>query len=81
MGSGFDYKVNTTQVRFLYRRPHPPENITFTFHTDAIAQEENETLVIELATAPETNAPPSGQGIFFKNNITMTIVDSDGKRI
>ena len=79
-GSGFDYTVSTNQVRFLYRRPDPPEDITFVFRTDAIAQEENETLILELVTTSGTNAPPSGDGVFFRNTINLTIVDSDSKR-
>ena len=79
-GSGYDYTVSTNQVRFLYRRPDPPEDITFIFRIDAIAQEENETIILELVTTSGTNAPPSGDGVFFKNTINLTIVDSDSKR-
>ena len=78
-GPDFDYTVSTNQVRFLYCRPDPPEDITFIFRTDAIAQEDNETLILELVTTPGTNAPPSGDGVFFRNTINLTIVDSDGK--
>ena len=67
-------------MRFLFRRPDPPQDITFIFRTDAIAQEENETLILELVTTPETNARPSGDGVFFRNTINLTIVDSDSKR-
>ena len=66
-------------MRFLYRRPDPPEDITFIFRTDAIAQEENETLILELVTTPGTNALPSGDGVFFRNTINLTIMDSDSK--
>ena len=66
-------------MRFLYRRPDPPEDITFIFRTDAIAQEDNETLILELVITPGTNAPPSGDGVFFRNTINLTIVDSDSK--
>ena len=66
-------------MRFLYRRPDPPEDITFRFRIDAIAQEENETLILELVTTPGANTPPSGDGVFFRNTINLTIVDSDSK--
>ena len=66
-------------LRFLDHRLDPPEDIIVSFHIDAIAQEENETLTLELVTTPGTNAPPSGDGVFFRNRITMTIVDNDGK--
>ena len=78
-GSGFDYTVSTNQVKFLYSRADPPEDITFIFRTDAIAQEENETLILELVTTSGTNAPPSGDGVYFRNTINLTIVDSDSK--
>ena len=77
-GSDFDYSVNTVQLRLLNSRPELSENVSFTFHTDAIAQEENETFTLELVTTPGTNSPPSGDGVFFRNIITITIVDSDG---
>ena len=67
-------------MRFLYRRPNISEAITFIFRTDAIAQEENETLILELVTTPGTSAPPSGDGVFFRNTINLTIVDSDSKK-
>ena len=62
----------------MHHSPDPPEDIRVSFHTDAIAQEGNETLTLELVTTPGTNAPPSGNGVFFRNRITMTIVDNDG---
>ena len=71
--------MNTNRVRFFYRRPDPPEGIKFIFRTDAIAQEENETLILELVTTPGRNTPPSGDGVFFRNTINLTIVDSDSK--
>ena len=66
-------------MTLLHDRPEFTENISFTFHTDAIAQEENERVLLELVPNPETTAPSRGEGIFFRNEITMTIVDSDGK--
>ena len=67
-------------MKFLYSRADPPEDITFIFRTDAIAQEENETLILELVTTSGANAPPSGDGVYFRNTINLTIVDSDSKK-
>ena len=47
---------------------------------DAIAQEENETLTLELEPLPSITLP-TGSGVFFKSTISLTIIDSDGKRI
>ena len=63
-------------MRALFRRPDPPDNVVFTFRVDAIAQEPNETLSLELM--PRT-ALPTGDAVFFRNTLTMSIVDSDSK--
>lgn len=71
-GSGFDYTISTTLVRALFRSPSPPDEIRFIFRMDGIAQEDNETLMLELIPA----APiPTG---FFRNFVNLIIVDSDG---
>ena len=75
-GASFDYTLNTNQVRALFRRPDPPDNVVFTFRVDAIAQEHNETLSLELNS--RTNLP-TGDGVFFRNTLTMSIIDSDSK--
>ena len=49
------------------------------FCIDEIAQEENETLTLELDTTSGRNALPSGDGVFFRNMTDLTIVDSDSK--
>ena len=48
---------------------------------DGIAQESNETFTLELVRAPGSAELPIGDGVFFRNNITMTIIDSDSKRV
>ena len=78
-GPNFDYTVSTSQVRFLYRIPDSPEDILFVFRIDSIAQEEDETFSLELVVVPGTGAPPTGEGVFFRNILNMTIVDSDSK--
>ena len=58
----------------------PPDEVLFIFCMDAIAQEENETLFLELDPVPSITLP-TGRNVFFKNTINLTIIDSDGKRL
>ena len=78
-GAGFDYTVSTNLVRALFERPTPPDEVLFIFHMDAIAQEENETLTLELDPLSSIMLPP-GKNVFFKSTVNLTITDSDGKR-
>ena len=73
-----DYTINTNQVRALFRRPTPPDNVEFTFRVDAIAQEPDESLTLELVPTVSTTVP-SGSAVFFRNTIALTIVDSDSE--
>ena len=65
-------------MRTLFRRPIPPDSVVFAFRVDAIAQEPNETLSLELVPTMSTTLP-TGDGVFFRNILTMNIVDSDSK--
>ena len=65
-------------MRALFRRPTPPDDVLFIFRMDAIAQEENETLTLKLGTS---STLPTGNGVFFKSTISLTIIDSDGKTL
>ena len=62
----------------LFRTPTPPDNVAFTFLVDAIAQEPNETLSVELVPTATTTLP-TGDAVFFRNTLNMSIVDSDSK--
>ena len=75
-GAGLDYTVSTTQVRALFNRPTPPDYVLFIFRMDAIAQEENETLTLQLNPVATVL---TGRNVFFKHSINLTIIDSDGK--
>ena len=77
-GANFDYTINTNQVRALFRRPTPPDNVVFTFRVDAIAQETDESLSLQLVPTAQTTLP-SGDGVFFRDTLSMMIVDSDSK--
>ena len=49
-----------------------PDNVLVTAHVDGIAQEHNETLILELV--PVTTLPTD---VFFQKYLTLTIVDSN----
>ena len=78
-GAGFDYTVSTTRVRALFSRPTPPDEVVFIFRMDSIAQEENETLTLQLHVDPSHIRLPTGRNVFFKSTIRLTILDIDGK--
>ena len=67
-------------MRALFRRPNPPDNVVFTFNVDAIAQEQDETLLLELVPMSTTTLP-TGDAVFFRKYIVLTIVDSDSKLV
>ena len=53
-----------------------PADIQFLFRADSIAQELNETLTLRLVA---TTPLPTGNSVFFRSDIDLVIVDSDGK--
>ena len=67
-------------MRALFRRPNPPDNVVITFNVDAIAQEQDETLLLELVPMSTTTLP-TGDAVFFRKCIVLTIVDSDSKLV
>ena len=74
-GSSMDYTVGTSRVRILAGSTTPDSAIV-TFRVDAIAQEPDETLSLQLL--PLISGPTSDE-IFFRDSITLTIVDSDSE--
>ena len=77
MGLGFDYYVRTATVRALFSATQPT-NVDIVLRIDAIAraQEPNETFTLTLNPV---SAPTPRAGLFFKDTIQVTIVDSDSK--
>ena len=50
------------------------------FLADGVAQEGNEGLTLHLLPTPSTlQTIPIGEAVFFKNAISLTIVDADSK--
>lgn len=68
-----DYTVITSRVRAVFSSTMRG-NVTFSFHRDGIAQEHNETLILELVP---TTVLPTGDAVFFQKYLSLTIVDSD----
>ena len=75
-GSQFDYTVNTLIVRALANGRS--QNVVLTFRVDNIAQEPNETFILTLNPVVQ---PTPRVGLFFRDSIEVTIVDSDSKDI
>ena len=69
--------IGTGEVRISYENS-VPEVVAVHFYVDSIAQEGNETFVMELVPSHST-ITPSGESAFFCNTIDITIIDSDGK--
>ena len=72
-GPQLDYTVNTLTARAFFGAANP-DNVVVTFRTDGIAQEYDETLVLELVP---TTTLPAGENAFFRKYLLLTIVDSD----
>ena len=73
-GSQFDYTVDTSIARAM--ADGQISNVAVIFRVDSIALEPNEifTLILDPVVAPNPR-----EGLFFRNSIEVTIVDSDSK--
>jgi hypothetical protein len=74
-GSSFDYIVNTATVR-VSASASQPNNVDVILRIDTIAQEPNETFTLTLIPS---NALTPREGLFFKDTMQVTIVDSNSK--
>ena len=56
-----------------------PEFIVFIFNLDdTITEDVNESLILQLVPTPATlQIMPTGEGVFFKEEIPLTIMDTD----
>ena len=70
-----DYTIGTSRVRILAGST-TPDNVIVTFRVDTIAQEPDETLSLQLVPLIPG---PTGDAIFFRDSITLTIIDSDSE--
>ena len=54
--------------------------VVLTFLADEVAEEVNESLTLELVPTPATlQIMPIGEGVFFKQEIPLIIMDNDRK--
>ena len=75
-GSNLDYTVNTTTVIAKFNTPVPPDEVQFILNADGITQEGNETFSLQLVPSGDTTLP-TGDGVFFLNTLSVTIIDND----
>ena len=76
-----DISLETTQVR-VRPREDEPQVVFFSFVTDGVVEEANETLTLQLVPTPATlQTMPIGEGVFFKHESFLTIMDSDSRLI
>ena len=77
IGESPDVTVLTSEVRFDSSQP---QEVKVIFRTDGIAQEDNDTVTLELVPLSTTSVP-SGENIFFLDTIDIIIIDTDGEYI
>ena len=54
--------------------------VVLTLLADKVAEEVNESLILELVPTPATlQIMPIGEGVFFKQEIALIIMDNDRK--
>ena len=72
-----DFSLETSRVQI--KPTDDPRVVAITFLTDHVTQEANESLTLQLLPTPSTlQTIPTGEAVFFKNAIELTIVDADG---
>ena len=54
--------------------------VVFTFLANELSEKVNESLTLQLVpTSPTLQTMPIGEGVFFKQEISLTIMDADRK--
>ena len=74
-----DVSLETTRIQ-VQPDIDQTEFIVFTFLADEVAEEVNESLTLQLVPTPATltaQTMPTGEGVFFKQEINLTIIDAD----
>ena len=67
-------------ARIVVRPQDDLQAVQLTFLTDEVAQEANESLTLQLVPTPSTlQTMPIGEAVFFKNEISLTIMDVNRK--
>ena len=60
-----------------FRTPVSPDEVEFILNADGIIQESNETFSLQLVPT-DTNLP-TGEGVFFLDTLSVTIIDNDSE--
>ena len=73
-----DVSLETTRIQV---RPMDDQNfVMFTFFADEVTDEVNESLTLQLVPTPATlQTMPIGEGVFFKQQIPLIIIDTERK--
>ena len=72
-----DISLETTRIKV--RPMGDPKFVVFTLVADEVT-EVNESLTLQLVPTPATlQTMPVGEGVFFKHEIPLTIMDADRK--
>ena len=75
-----DISLETSRVHI--RPMGDPNVVVITFLKDSITQEADESLTLQLLPTPSTlQTIPTGEAVFFKNILDLTIVDADGESL
>jgi hypothetical protein len=74
-----DISLETTRIQ-VQSNSDQTELVVFNFLADQIAEEVNESLTLQLVPTPATlQIMPTGEGVFFEQEIALTIMDVDGE--
>lgn len=72
-----DFLLHTEMVQL--RASSNSEEVKFTFLIDGVASEDEELLFLQLVPPPSTlQSIPTGEAVFFRNRLSLTIVNADG---
>ena len=74
-----DVSLETTRLQ-VQPDSDQTEFVVFTFLADGVTEEVNESLTLQLVPTPAAltaQTIPTGEGVFFKQKIDLTIIDAD----
>ena len=74
-----DISLETTRLQ-VQPDSDQTEFVVFTFLADEVTEEVNESLTLQLVPTPAAltaQTIPTGEGVFFKQEIPLTIIDVD----
>ena len=78
-----DITLETTRLQ-VQPDSNQTEFVVVTFVADEVTEDVNESLTLQLIPSPATltaQTIPTGEGVFFKQEIDLTIIDADSEFI